>query len=109
MAIVELSLKLVADFTTRRQTGPNQIANWTSGIETWTLGKVTERVATTPVTASIVETVYNLEITDYGRIDGTTYPDPDPNMQQTTLDANNAPAAMVGSGAVSAAWTPVAA
>ncbi len=71
MATVVLSLKLVADFTTRRQTRLNQIENWTSGIESWTLGKVTERVASSPVTASVVETEYDLEIMDYGRIDGT--------------------------------------
>lgn len=36
-----------------------------------------------------------------------TYPGDDPNPQQTTLDANSAPAAMRGGGAVPAAWTPV--
>ncbi len=71
VAVVDLSLKLVTDFTTRRQTSLSQIENWTSGIESWTLGKVTERAATSPVTATIVETAYDLEITDYGRIEGT--------------------------------------
>ena len=36
-----------------------------------------------------------------------TYPNPDPNMQQTTLDANSAPAAMIGSGAVFVDWVSV--
>ena len=36
-----------------------------------------------------------------------TYPEDDPNPQQTTLDANSAPAAMQGGGAVPATWNPV--
>ncbi len=36
-----------------------------------------------------------------------TYADDDPNPQQTTLDANSAPAAMKGGGAVPETWTPV--
>ena len=71
LVVIELGLKLVVDFTTRRQTGRNQIENWTSGIESWTLGKVTERTATSPATATIAETAYDLEITDYGRTEGT--------------------------------------
>lgn len=38
-----------------------------------------------------------------------TYADPDPNPYQTTLDANSAPAAMRGWGAVPASWVPVSA
>ncbi len=36
-----------------------------------------------------------------------TYAEDDPNPYQTTLDANSAPAAMQGGGAVPASWTPV--
>lgn len=36
-----------------------------------------------------------------------TYAIDDPNVQQTTLDANSAPAAMQGGGAVPASWNPV--
>lgn len=36
-----------------------------------------------------------------------TYAEDDPNPQQTALDANSAPAAMQGGGAVPAAWNPV--
>ncbi len=36
-----------------------------------------------------------------------TYQDDDPNPRQTTLDANSAPAAMRGWGAVPVSWVPV--
>ena len=36
-----------------------------------------------------------------------TYPESDPNPYQTTLDANSAPAALQGGGAVPTAWTSV--
>ena len=36
-----------------------------------------------------------------------TYQEDDVNRQQTTLDANSAPAAMQGAGAVPLSWTPV--
>ena len=39
--------------------------------------------------------------------DDITYAEDDPNLYQTTLDANTAPAAMRGWGAVPASWTPV--
>ncbi len=38
-----------------------------------------------------------------------TYAEDDPNLYQTTLDANSAPAAMRGWGAVPASWVPVSA
>ncbi len=70
MATVELSLKLVADFTTRRQTGLNQIANWTSGIEAWSLSEVDDLVASSPVGLTLDATEYDLEIIDYGSFNG---------------------------------------
>ena len=66
MATIDLSLKLVVDFTTRRQTGLNQITAWTSGIEAWSLGEVTDLVASSPVGMTLDSTEYDLEITDYG-------------------------------------------
>ncbi len=71
MVTIDLSLKLVVDFITRRQTGLNQITNWTNGIESWSLGEVTDLVATSPVAMTLDSTEYDLEITDYGRITGT--------------------------------------
>ncbi len=65
MATIDLSLKLVVDFTTRRQTGLNQITAWTSGIEAWSLGEVNDLVASSPVPMTIDSTEYDLEITDY--------------------------------------------
>ena len=66
MASIDLSLKLVVDFTTRRQTGFNQITNWTSGIEAWSLNEVNDLVASAPVELTLDSTEYDLEITDYG-------------------------------------------
>ena len=71
MATIDLSLKLVVDFTTRRQTGLNQITAWTSGIEAWSLSEVNDLVASSPVLMTLDETDYDLDITDHGRIDGT--------------------------------------
>ena len=71
MIAIDLSLKVVADFTTRRQTGLNQIENWTSGIESWSLNEVTDLAASSPVSLTLDATDYDLDITDFGRIDGT--------------------------------------
>ncbi len=65
MATIDLSLKLVVDFTTRRQTGLNQITAWTSGIEAWSLSEVNDLVASSPVGMTLDSTEYDLEITDY--------------------------------------------
>lgn len=64
-------------------------------------GRVDRAAVEAEATARVVATVVSPA--------DITYADDDPNPYQTTLDANAAPAAMTGWGAVPASWSPVGA
>ena len=63
---VDTTLKVVVEATTRPQAGENQMRNWTSGIEGWAAGKVTELVESYTGTAALDDSKYRMKITDGG-------------------------------------------
>ncbi len=62
--LVDVTLKVVVDFTTRPQTNPNTVRAWFSSAEPDTLVAINGLISSYPGTVTLVSTQYSEDITD---------------------------------------------